>query len=259
MNQTLTKPTTARILEGKVGVVVGASQGIGAAMAREFAAAGAKVVLAARSTDKLQRLATEIGANNAYAVTCDISSEDDVRSLTERTVERFGRLDMAVNNAMGGGHMPKPLHEVSTAEFDSSYAVNLRGYFTAMKYEIGAMLQAGGGSIVNISSTAGVNGWPGLTAYAAMKHGIGGLTKIAALDYAERGIRVNTVVPGSIESDQTAGLSEDKKQMIRNAIPMKRIGTVEEVARLTAWLLSDQAPFITGASFAIDGGQLARI
>jgi NAD(P)-dependent dehydrogenase (short-subunit alcohol dehydrogenase family) len=259
MNQTLSQPTTARILEGKIAMVVGASQGIGAAMAREFAAAGAKVVLAARSTDKLERLAGEIGADNAFAVTCDISSEDDVRALIERSVDRFGRLDVAVNNAMGGGHRPKPLHEVSTEEFDSSYAVNLRGYFMAMKYEIGAMLNAGGGSIVNISSTAGVNGWPGLTAYSAMKHAIGGLTKIAALDYAERGIRVNTVVPGSIESEQTAGLPEDKKRMIREGNPMKRIGTVEEVARLTAWLLSDQAPFITGASFVIDGGQLARI
>jgi NAD(P)-dependent dehydrogenase (short-subunit alcohol dehydrogenase family) len=128
-----------------------------------------------------------------------------------------------------------------------------------MKYEIDAMLQVGGGSIVNVSSTAGVNGWPGLSAYAAMKHGIGGLTKVAALDYAERGIRVNTVVPGSIESDQTAALPEEKKQMIRAAIPMKRIGQVDEVAKLTAWLCSDQASFITGASFAIDGGQLARI
>jgi NAD(P)-dependent dehydrogenase (short-subunit alcohol dehydrogenase family) len=257
-NQTTTAPATGQILQGKVAVIAGASRGIGAAMGREFAAAGARVVLAARSTQQLERLTADIGGETC-AVTTDIADEAAVRDLIDRTVERFGRLDLAVNNAMGGGHMPKPLHEVSAAEFDSSYAVNLRGYFMAMKYEIAAMLRTGGGAIVNVSSTAGVDAWPGLTAYVAMKHGIGGLTKVAALDYAERGIRVNTIVPGAIESDQTAALPEEKKQQIREGNPMKRIGRVEEVAKLAAWLCSDQAPFITGASVAIDGGQLARI
>jgi NAD(P)-dependent dehydrogenase (short-subunit alcohol dehydrogenase family) len=251
-------PKISKLLEGKVAIVTGASRGIGATTARYFADAGAAVVLAARSADQLDELRSEIGKDRALFVPTDVSNEEALRALVDKTLATFGRLDAAVNNAAGGGHYPKPLAEVSSEEFDSSYAVNLRGVFLAMKYEIPALLRSGGGSIVNISSVAGERGWPGLTAYAATKHGIGGLTKVAALDYASQGVRVNTIAPGPIETDRIAALPDSAKDEIKQAIPMSRIGRPEEVAALAAWLCSEQASFITGASIAIDGGRMAR-
>jgi NAD(P)-dependent dehydrogenase (short-subunit alcohol dehydrogenase family) len=227
-------------------------------MARTFASSGARVVIAARSEDKIARLAKEIGSDKALAAVTDVTDEASVRALVERTVERFGRLDAAVNNA-GAGHYPKPLAEISTEDFDSSYPLNLRGIFLSMRYEIPAMIESGGGAIVNVSSTAGVEGWPGLTAYAAMKHGLGGLTKVAALDYAAKSIRVNTIAPGSIATEHILQLPEEAKAQIAMAVPMGRSGTPEEVADLAAWLCSDHASYITGATVNITGGQLARI
>jgi NAD(P)-dependent dehydrogenase (short-subunit alcohol dehydrogenase family) len=247
-----------RLLAGKVALVVGASRGIGAVTARTLAAAGATVVLAARSEPLLEELATEIrrGGGTALPVRADLGDASSVEALVKRTVAEFGRLDVAFNNA-AAGHMPAPLAELSVEDLDQSLRVNVRGFFLAMKHELTAMLASGGGAIVNMASTAGLSGVRGMAGYCATKHAIVGLSKSAALDYADRRIRVNVVAPGPILTDRIQALPEERRQPIIRAVPMGRIGAPDEVARTVTWLCSDQASFITGATIAIDGGRLA--
>jgi NAD(P)-dependent dehydrogenase (short-subunit alcohol dehydrogenase family) len=251
-------PHRGNILAGKVAIITGASRGIGAAAARAFAAAGASVVLAARDERSLNIIARDITAagGRALAVPTDVTDPAAVEHLVQQAIEAYGHLDAAFNNA-GEGHMPTPLADLSIDDFDRTVRVNLRGVFLAMKYEIPAMLAGGGGAIVNMSSTAGLNGARGMSGYVAAKHAIVGLTRTAALDYAARNIRVNAVAPGPIETDRIAGLSDDVRAPIIRAVPMGRIGRPEEVGALAAWLCSDQAPFLTGATIPIDGGRLA--
>jgi NAD(P)-dependent dehydrogenase (short-subunit alcohol dehydrogenase family) len=246
-------------LDGKVAIVTGASRGIGAATARALAAAGASVALAARDVDALERLADEIAAagGRAVAVRTDVAEPAAVEGLVERTVAEFGGLDIAFNNAAGGGHPPTPLTDVAVEDFDSALAINLRGTFLCMKYEIAAMLDGGGGAIVNMASTAGLEAVGGLAAYVSSKHGIVGLTKVAALEYAARGVRVNVVAPGPILTDQLARAGEAARQGAAQAVPMRRVGEPEEVASTVAWLCGDGASFITGAVVPIDGGKMA--
>jgi NAD(P)-dependent dehydrogenase (short-subunit alcohol dehydrogenase family) len=246
-------------LDKKVAIVTGASRGIGAATARALAAAGASVALAARDVDALDRLADEIAAagGRALAVRTDVAEPAAVEELVARTVAEFGGLDIAFNNAAGGGHPPTPLTDVAVEDFDSALAINLRGTFLCMKYEIPAMLDGGGGAIVNMSSTAGLEAVGGLAAYVSSKHGIVGLTKVAALEYAARGVRVNVVAPGPILTDQLARAGEAAQQGAAQAVPMRRVGEPEEVASTVAWLCGDGASFITGAVIPIDGGKMA--
>lgn len=247
------------VLNGRVAIVTGASRGIGAATARAFATAGAAVVLAARDHDALMALAAEIndGGGTALAVPTDIADPAAVAHLITRTVEHFGRLDIAFNNAAGGGHPPTPLADVAISDFDSGLAINLRGTFLCMKYELEAMLASGGGCITNMTSTAGLQGVGGLASYVASKHGIVGLTKTAALDYAASGIRVNAVAPGPILTEQLRRAGDLAQRSAAEAMPMQRVGDVAEVADTVVWLCSDQASFITGAVIPIDGGKLA--
>ena len=172
------------LLENKVAIITGASRGIGAAAARAFAAAGATVVLAARSEDDLEAVAAQImgAGGEALAIPTDVADPDAAERLVRQTVEAFGRLDAAFNNA-GDGHMPTPLADLALADFDTALRVNARGIFLMMKHQIPAMLAAGGGAIVNMSSTAGLSGAPGMAGYTAAKHAIVGLTQTAALDY----------------------------------------------------------------------------
>jgi NAD(P)-dependent dehydrogenase (short-subunit alcohol dehydrogenase family) len=243
---------------GKVALITGASRGIGAAIAREFHATGALVAITARDADELQALAEELGGpNHALAVPADISDPSAVADLVARVVSVFGRLDFAVNNAAGGGHRPTPLAEVPLEAFDSGLAVTLRGVFLSMRAEIPAMVRCGGGAIVNVSSTAGLQGVGGLATYVAAKHGVEGLTKVAALDYAEQGIRVNALAPGPILTDSLRRAGADAQQAAANAMPLKRIGDPQEVAAAAVWLCSNQAGFITGTTLTIDGGKLA--
>jgi NAD(P)-dependent dehydrogenase (short-subunit alcohol dehydrogenase family) len=246
-------------LEGKVALVTGASRGIGAAVARAYSQAGAAVALAARDGEALDRLAAELveSGGRALAVPTDVADADAVARLVERTVETFGRLDVACNNAAGGGHGPTPLADVPVEAFDSAFAVSLRGVFVAMKHEIPAMLASGGGTIVNMSSTAGLDAVGGLAAYVSAKHGLEGLTKVAALDYAAQGVRVNAIAPGPILTDNLARAGTDAQRMVAAAVPVGRVGQPDEVAAATVWLSSDAAAFVTGTTVVIDGGRLA--
>lgn len=247
-----------KLLEGKVAIVTGASRGIGAASARAFAAAGATVVLAARTADAIATIADEInaGGGRALAVPTDVTDPDSMKRLVEATVTAFGTLDVAFNNA-GSGHMPKPLADISFQDFEAGLKANLYGAFLGMKYEIPAMLAGGGGAIVNMSSTAGLQGAPGMGPYAAAKHGVVALTRSAALDYGKSNIRVNALAPGPIVNEQMNRLPEDRLQQIARFIPLGRLGRTEEVARAAVWLCSDEASFITGVVLSVDGGRLA--
>jgi NAD(P)-dependent dehydrogenase (short-subunit alcohol dehydrogenase family) len=245
-------------LSGKVAIIAGASRGIGAATAHAFGTAGATVVVAARDAAALEKVAQDIRTTGAQAlaIPTDMADEPQIARLIEQTVAAFGRLDIAFNNA-GSGHMPAPLAELTARDFDDSIAVNLRGTLLAMKYEIPALLASGGGAIVNMSSTAGLQGVRGMSAYSATKHAVIGATKSAALDYASQGIRINAVAPGPILTDRLAALPVERREPVLRAVPMGRIGTVEEVASTVLWLCSDAAAFVTGAVLSVDGGRLA--
>jgi NAD(P)-dependent dehydrogenase (short-subunit alcohol dehydrogenase family) len=246
-------------LTGKVAIVTGASRGIGAATARAFCDAGCAVGLAARDGAALAGLATELRerGGRALAVPTDVSDEHAVAAMVGAVLTEFGRLDFACNNAAGGGHPPTPLGEVAVADFDSGLTVSLRGVFLAMKYELPAMLAVGGGAIVNMSSTAGLQAVGGLAAYVTAKHGLEGLTKVAALDYAAHGIRVNAVAPGPILTDNLLRAGAGAQQAAAAAMPLRRVGQPEEVAAAVVWLCSEQAAFITGTTLVLDGGKLA--
>jgi NAD(P)-dependent dehydrogenase (short-subunit alcohol dehydrogenase family) len=243
---------------GTVALVIGASRGIGAGTARAWARRGAAVVLAARDAAALSAVADEITAagGRALVVPTDTTHADAVRMLVERTVTTFGRLDFAFNNATAGP-MPAPLADLPVDGFDAGVAANVRGTFLGMKYEIPAMLATGGGAVVNMASVAGLQGTANLGAYVAGKAGIIGLTKVAALDYADRGVRVNVVAPGPILTHHLRAAGEYAQQLAAKSTPMGRVGSVDDVASAVLWLCSSEAGFITGVTLPIDGGQSA--
>lgn len=246
-------------LQDRVAIITGASRGIGAATARAFVAAGAAVALAARDEARLAALAEEIrgAGGQALAVPTDAADARVVERLVERTLDTYGKLDLAFNNAAGGGRPPTPLADLPVEDYDSAISITLRGTFLSMKYEIPAMLAGGGGAIVNMSSTAGLEAVGGLAGYVSAKHGVIGLTKVAALDYAAHGIRVNAVAPGPILTERLAQAGEEMQRRAGLAMPMRRIGRTDEVASAVVWLCSDAASYITGATLPIDGGKLS--
>ena len=244
--------------EGQVALVAGASKGIGAATAKAFAAAGAAVVLGARDTAALESVADGIKTRGgrALAVGTDVTDAGSMRRLVEQAVSTFGRLDAAFNNA-SAGPLPAPLADIDPEEFDLGIATNIRGTFLGMKFQIPAMLASGGGAIVNMASIAGLNATANLAAYVAGKSGIIGLTKVAALDYADQGIRVNVVAPGPIRTYHIERAGEQAMRAAAMSTPMRRMGTAFEVAQAVLWLCSDQSSFVTGTVMPIDGGQAA--
>jgi NAD(P)-dependent dehydrogenase (short-subunit alcohol dehydrogenase family) len=248
---------------GKVALITGGSTGIGRATALAFADAGARVVLAnphnVAAGEALARLIHERGGQ-ALFVQADVTRADEVAGLVAQTVEHFGRLDYAFNNA-GVGGPPASVVDTDEANWDMVLDVNLKGVWLCMKYQIPAMLRFGGGAIVNTSSAGGLVGTPGLAAYTASKHGVVGLTKVAALEYAQSGIRVNAVCPGVIHTsmiDQVREIAPEVVDMLVARHPIGRIGTPEEVAAAVVWLCSDAASFITGTALSIDGGAVSQ-
>jgi NAD(P)-dependent dehydrogenase (short-subunit alcohol dehydrogenase family) len=254
-------PSASPHLEGKVAIITGASRGIGAETARVFSAAGASVALAARDEAALAALADELASDNvgggAIIVPTDVGDAGAVERLVAKTVETFGRLDVAFNNAAGGGQAPTPLADLPIDAYDNAIATTLRSVFVSMKYEIPAMLKAGGGAIVNMSSTAGLEAVGGLAGYVSAKHGVIGLTKTAALEYASHGIRVNAVAPGPILTENLQQAGHKMQRRAGMAMPMQGVGRPAEVARAVLWLCSDQASYTTGSTIPIEGGKLA--
>lgn len=245
-----------------VALITGASTGIGRATALAFGKSGAQVVLADVNMDALGKTAFEIkeAGGKAEFFKCDVSKDADVKVLVAKTVSLFGRLDMAFNNA--GVEGQQALTPDCTEEnWDRVFNTNLKGVWLCMKYQIPQMLKQGGGSIVNCSSIAGVIGFPGIPAYTASKHGVLGLTKTAALEYAKNNIRVNAVCPGVIQTPMidrfTHGEAQIRKQLV-DGEPIGRVGQPDEIASAVLWLSSPDAAFTTGHSMVIDGGWVAQ-
>jgi NAD(P)-dependent dehydrogenase (short-subunit alcohol dehydrogenase family) len=245
-------------LDGKVILVTGAASGIGRATAEALAGMGAKV------------LASDIDAENGAAaademevefVAGDVAGEEATRAMVAAAVERFGRLDGAANCAgVGAGHAET--HDYPVDLWDRIVGINLRGTWLSMRAEVPAILEHGdGGAIVNVASTLGLRGSPNASPYSASKHGVIGLTRTAAIEYAQRGIRVNAVCPGAIDTpmmDETFARFPGFREMLTGFVPMGRMGAPQEVAAAIVWLLSGAASFITGESLTVEGGLLSR-
>jgi NAD(P)-dependent dehydrogenase (short-subunit alcohol dehydrogenase family) len=256
------------MLKGKVAVVTGAGSGLGEAVSVLFAKNGASVVLADLDVDGAERVLRQIEdvGGKGRIVKTDVSKPADSKALVEVAVKEFGRLDIAVNNA-GIGGPTAPVGEYPIDGWNNIIAINLSGVFYGMHYQIPAMLEAGGGAVVNMSSIAGRVGLVNASGYAAAKHGVIGLTETAAVEYGERGIRVNAVGPGFINTpliskrsvlDTDTGKAGDEMKALAALHPMNRLGEASEVAELVLFLASDRASFITGSYYNVDGGYLAR-
>lgn len=247
---------------GQVALVTGAASGMGLAAARAFAEAGAAVVLADIREDVLQAAADELSTagHKVLAVAGDIADERYVKALVEKTVASFGRLDAAFNNA--GIQSPAvETADVPSEVFDRITDINMRGVWLCMKYQLIQMRAQGSGAIVNNSSLGGLVGVPGRVAYHAAKHGLVGMTKSAALEYAAQGIRINCICPGIIETPMVAGMLEGETEVMNEMmkdVPIRRLGKAEEIADAVLWLCSPGSTFVVGVALPIDGGYTAR-
>ncbi len=245
--------------EGKVALITGASSGIGKATALLFAKHGAKIVAAARRKEEGEATVKEIITNGGEAifVQTDVADERQVVNLIDQTLKKYGRLDCAFNNAGVEGAKDKFTHEQTEKDYDTVFNINVKGVLFSVKHEVLAMRKNGGGSIVNNSSIAGIIGIPAASVYIASKHAVNGLTKAAALEYAQENIRVNAVLPAAIKTDMLDRFVGDKQEfaeMFKKAHPIGRIGEPKEIAETVLFLCSDGASFITGQCLPIDGG-----
>ena len=247
------------LLDAKVALVTGGASGIGRAACQVYAREGAKVVVSDVDEDggnETVRLVQQAGGEAAF-VRADVAQPEDCQNLVNAAVEHFGKLDIGFNNAGIGGEA-NPTGDYSVEDWQRVIAINLSGVFYCTKYEITAMLQQGGGAIVNMSSILGQVSFAGSSAYVAAKHGVVGLTQNAAVEYAQQGIRVNAVGPAFISTPMLSALDQQTSDLLVSLHPIGRLGTPEEVAELVVWLSSDRASFITGGYYPVDGGYLAR-
>ena len=254
----------AGILDGKVALVTGGASGIGRETALAMAREGARVAVSDLSKDGIEGTVALINGigGQSIAIQGDVTKEADVVSMVARTVSAFGRIDCAFNNAGVAGRSVGPpgerIHQLSEASVAKMFSVNLMGVFLCLKHEIAQMLkQGGGGAIVNTASIAGLIGLATSGHYVATKHGVVGLTKTAAIEYAQDGIRVNCVNPGYIKTPMTKETMDERYDEIMAKVPVKRLGVPEEIAEAVVWMCSDKASFMTGASHVIDGGYSA--
>lgn len=251
------------MLDGRVAIVTGGNSGIGRATALALAQAGAKVVVAARREPEGAAVVTEIEAAGGRAtfVRTDVAKETDVERMVETALKAYGRLDLAFNNAgadsMSGISKSTAVTELEEADWDRLINVNLKGVWLSMKHELRPMLEAGAGSIVNTSSIAGLIGLRNSSAYTASKHGVVGLTKAAALEVAGRGVRVNAVCPGTVETpmlERIFAAQPERRSAFAAAAPIGRIAAPREVADVVLFLCSDAASYLTGAAIPVAGG-----
>lgn len=246
-------------MENKVALITGAAQGIGFVTARAFAEAGASVALADWDKELVNKVVNELTANgySAIAIVCDVSDDAQVKAMVDKTVEKFGKLDVAFNNA-GIQNVLADAADQTIEDFDKVMGVNLRGVWCCMKYELQQMRKQGNGAIVNCSSIGGILGGPKRGTYHGAKHGVIGLTKSAALEYASQGIRINSICPGIIHTPMVdkmmAGGQQDILDAMIDTVPAKRLGHSKEIADAVLWLCSDMASFVIGHTLVVDGG-----
>lgn len=254
------------LVTGLIALVTGAAAGIGRATALAFSAEGAIVIVSDVNSDGGNETVDliEKAGGTAIFIKADVSKSADVKALISQSLNTYGKIDCAVNNAGIEGEI-SPFIEQTEDNFDAIISINLKGTFLCLQAEVEAMLASGGGSIVNLSSIAGLIGFSGLSPYAASKHGVIGLTKNAALEYAQSGIRVNAICPGGVDTRMLDSLAEQitagaqtSSQMMAPMHPMGRIGTPQEIAELVVWLCSPRASFITGTAIPVDGGYVAQ-
>ena len=249
--------------EGKVVIVTGAAGGIGKEVVRKLAERQAKVVLVDLNEDAIKAVQTELNLTeeNSLVVKADVSNEDNVKNYVDQTISKFGRIDGFVNNA-GVEGPAKPLEEITEKDFDFVYGINVKGVLFGLKYVLPIMKEQKSGSIVNMASVAGLIGSPNMLLYNSSKHAVMGINKVAALEAAAYNVRVNTVNPGvintqmmrNIEANVAPGAADAAKAAYNDAVPMKRYGEPEEVANVTAFLLSDEASYVSSSSLTVDGG-----
>src|SRR5712671_3177702 len=242
-------------------LITGALTGIGRATALAFAQEGARIVVSGRRDQEGHALSQELRARGVEAefIRADVRHEDDVRNLVDKTVARFGRLDVAVNNA-GTEGKPGPVTEQTAESYAATFDTNVLGTLLSLKHELRVMLPQRHGSIINVSSTYGQTGAAGASLYAASKHAVVGLTQSAALEAAESGVRVNAVAPGPIDTGMLTRFTgtDERKAGLVSTVPLKRLGKPEEIAQMIVFLASDKSSFSTGATFAADGGKTAQ-
>ena len=250
------------VLEGKAALVTGGGSGLGRASAIALARAGATVTVAdvdEQGGKETAALVSEETGGEADFVRADVTQSDEVEAMVDKAVERWGHLDCALNNA-GTTGASAPTADYTLDDWNRAIALNLTGVFLCLKYELPAMLEHGG-AIVNMASGAGLVGFPGLPAYVASKHGVVGLTRAAALEYASQGVRVNAICPGSTRTPMLEGFmggDEQVERMMTRAVPLGRLGRPEEIAEAVVWLCSDAASFVVGHSLAVDGGSVIQ-
>lgn len=245
---------------GKTVIVTGASAGLGEAIASELFRRDANVVIAGRNPEAVPATAQRLdpSGQRAIPVIADVRDPDSVRQMVETTVEKFGGLHLAVNNAGITGSHETEIPDVDIDEWNDVIATDLTGMFHCLKYELPAMIDSGGGAIVNLSSGNGIVGVPGLSAYTAAKHAVIGLTRSAALEFGRRNIRINCIGPGYVATERMQMIGQDALDMIAEDNPMGRLAKPQEVADLVAFLLSEDASYVNGAFYPMDGGLTAR-